>query len=285
MAIGWRFGRCRWSTALYSIFIALGLASAQALAVPVTSAAYNLIIQDSSSFQSSSAQLDGIATLSAQFLNNDLQSVANVRASPFGPFVDAAAEVDKLQPAAGDAFCVFASAGILYTVQVRQTLELPLGITITDVPITIHAAGDAQVSGAISRAEARVRSVELGLDLFATASCSNSVCTPEQDFDSTVSGSIAPGVLASIGISVDGSAAYSADVPGFSGFQAVADPQIQIDPNFAFRDFFTVDISPNIDVASVAEPGTLGMLLGGLLMLSFAGFAKRSAPRLARATT
>jgi hypothetical protein len=79
-----------------------------------------------------------------------------------------------------------------------------------------------------------------------------------------------------IHLEVEALAGGYADIPPNSAF-ASADPRIYVDPGFAGADAYSIVLSDGVGngIAAVPEPGSLGLMLGGLLALTGLGVKRR----------
>lgn len=135
-------------------------------------------------------------------------------------------------------------ARVIYSAVVRSTEQPP---PATLVPVRVHIRGHASASamGGISYADATAFASFAGVSRGVTASSSPLQGPPSAEFD----------VIQTVEVTVD--QVYEARVEGNyfldpagegnTSAQAIADPEITIDPSFAFADLFYVEFSPNID--------------------------------------
>jgi len=137
-------------------------------------------------------------------------------------------------------------ARVIYSAVVLGNQDPP---PVTQVPLVVRIRGHASASGggtAESDAEATANVLVLGVTGDASASSSPLNAPPYDEFDVTET------------VVVDVGAVFTADVRAyvtlFAGGdhgqaegQAVADPEITIDPTFPWASSFRVEYSPNID--------------------------------------
>jgi len=81
---------------------------------------------------------------------------------------------------------------------------------------------------------------------------------------------LVPDEIYRVNLSASGSAIYDSLI-AIGEFRAFADPEFEIDSNFAYRDYFSIAYSPNLIAAAVPEPEIYVMLGFGLGMMGWVG--------------
>jgi hypothetical protein len=140
-------------------------------------------------------------------------------------------------------------------------LSVPSDVTL--VPLIVTSGAFATIldgNGSESHAEAYIIAPDLGLDLSVLAQTG---LRDHQELSDTREVE----VPANTPIRIELNASGSTEIPGAgnTGFEAFADPQIQIDPTFQYKDDFTLAFSPGIasDPESVPVPEPASMVLLG----------------------
>jgi hypothetical protein len=242
-------------------------------------ATYSFSYQDPIGGPSSSAGVlgSGIAVMNDSFLSGSFQGAASLLASGFpSPKVDVQGEISNSAPPVlvGPGLGLSASATVSYQVAVVQNIALPHGVTLFSVPVTIHSRAFAKASGTrTSFAQAIVHSDAFGLNLMASSACVIGACSGVQELitHSTANYDLSQ-LFATISVTANGNASVDAlSGAGFGGFEAIADPVVNVDPSFTYASYFSVNVSPNVGnlaAAPVPEPGTYALLGLGLAALA-----------------
>jgi hypothetical protein len=137
-------------------------------------------------------------------------------------------------------------ARILYAAVVRSNEEPP---PTTQVPLVVRIRGHASASGggtATTEAEATATVSVLGVTGDASASSSPLNAPPYDEFDVTETVVVDVGTIFTADVLADVTLFAGGDHGQAEG-QAVADPEITIDPTFPWASAFRVEYSPNID--------------------------------------
>jgi hypothetical protein len=149
-------------------------------------------------------------------------------------------------------------ARVIYSAVVRSTQQPP---PATLVPVRVHIRGHASASaiGGISSADATAFASFASVSRGVTASSSPLQGPPSAEFDVTQTVEVTVDQVYEA--RVEGSYFLDPAGEGNTSAQAVADPEIIIDPSFAFADLFYVESSRNINAIFIDsfENGTLAL--------------------------
>lgn len=182
-------------------------------------------------------------------------------------------EVDKL--AAGAPVTTFTEgASISYYFQVEQTAPAPVSI----IPLLVHGHLQANAGGNLAAggegaadATAALSIPALNISPTVSAFCNRISCASSSSMSFSFNGSAnvmaGQNILVQLLVAGDAGAIPGLNV-GSSTFFAFADPEIEIDPSFAFANDFTLAFSPNLTPPiATPEPSSIALLATGLLAL------------------
>jgi hypothetical protein len=173
-----------------------------------------------------------------------------------------------------------AQASFSYAAIIQANGVLPPGVTT--VPVLVVTQGATSLFGSAAQSSLSSVTAEVDVSMGGTSLLQSVASGSNGAFISTV---LFDWDLASaVQVDLDVSAFIAAGGSSFNGgYSAWADPVFTIDPNFAYKDSFSIQFSPgvlNVDsIAAVPEPETYAMLLAGLGLL---GWRTRQQHRLTR---
>ena len=161
------------------------------------------------------------------------------------------------------------SGRLQYYVGVLALPGAPVGV---DVPITVgysldghgHAIGGGFTSFAQIAVSVNGSNMGGAFTDFVIDASKSAVKPMVIDTDDGIPDLLLIDLQVSGGVAVGDSPTFPS---AFGDFSATADPTFQIDPNFAYRDFFDLVYSPNLAPSAVPEPSSIGVVGIGVLGL------------------
>ena len=180
-------------------------------------------------------------------------------------------EVDAQQTAPAVTIGLTVNSVISYYFRVVQTAPAPVDVVRLLIHSNLHADASASGTGGAPTVSAGFSILDLNIFHSETAMCVATICMSPSEMSFTDSASATAGQDIQVQITAGGTAGAASGFlqpSGHATFQAIADPTIEIDPNFAYADDFTVVFSPNLPSLTAApEPSSIVMLAIGLLAL------------------
>jgi hypothetical protein len=167
-----------------------------------------------------------------------------------------------------------AEAVVLYYVEAVQTGSTPVGVTA--VPLIFSGTVTTSASGIQAAASASFETPGGAID---ACSKSNGPCGGVGSNSGTINYNATPGSIYDVEVNAGGGSGV-----GSGTWFASADPQVEIDPSFAYANDFTLEFSPAATSGTggtnppptVPEPSNLALLFVGLsALLGFTAMGKR----------
>jgi hypothetical protein len=181
-------------------------------------------------------------------------------------------------PQNGVAVRADASARLLYYVGVMASPSAPANAVVpVNVGFGVRGSGHAIGGGfnTFAQIAVSVNGFNMGgafTEFVGTNASSSGVRTVFIDTGDSIPDRLLIDLQAGGSVSIGDSPTFPNPIGSFS---ATADPTFEIDPNYPFRDFFSLTYSPNLDTA-VPEPGTLlPVCAAGLGLLGY-GWRRRN---------